>query len=163
MAQRKNKIHINDWFKAVDSNDLEKVKEFVEKGIDINVQSKTLETTALMFAVGKGYEDIVQYLIGRGADINKPNDKGTAPLLVAACEGREIILKYLIEHGADVNKRDNEGLTPLMFALRAGHKNIVEYLMDHGADVEMDLILLIVRSAKKLVHSLYQYVKGSET
>ncbi|OUM61484.1 hypothetical protein PIROE2DRAFT_12481, partial [Piromyces sp. E2] len=76
-----------------------------------------------------GHEDIVKYLVEKGADINEDGP------LVKACEkGNESIVKYLIEHGVDINQTRYFD-TSLSLAIRYEHENIIQYLIAHGADV----------------------------
>ncbi|KIJ62844.1 hypothetical protein HYDPIDRAFT_93575, partial [Hydnomerulius pinastri MD-312] len=39
--------------------------------------------SALHIAVSAGHEDVVQELVGAGADVNQKNDKGLTPLYAA--------------------------------------------------------------------------------
>ncbi|KAF9790637.1 ankyrin repeat-containing domain protein [Thelephora terrestris] len=59
----------------------------------------------LSVLVSAGNEDVVRELVGAGADVKKPNDKGLTPLHYAASKSRVDIAKFLIERGADNPKR----------------------------------------------------------
>ncbi|EHL31320.1 ankyrin repeat domain-containing protein [Legionella drancourtii] len=57
----------NAIFTAISCNDLKKVQELIDDGVDINCRGEYL-TTPLMLAVTKNRPDIVNYLIKNGAD-----------------------------------------------------------------------------------------------
>ena len=103
-------INAHEWFEAVKSNNLEKIKEFT--GIDIDAlrkvgispkfvptaESEEVMAISLIIAAYNGFEDIVKYFVELGADVNTTNDEGGTPLMAAAECGNENLIKYLIEH-----------------------------------------------------------------
>lgn len=58
--------------------------------------------TALMFAVGKGMQDIAQLLIENGADINLQNIDGLTALQIAVGIEKLKMVELLIASGAGV-------------------------------------------------------------
>jgi ankyrin repeat protein len=93
------------------------------------------ERTSLHWAALGGHKNIVEFLIGQGADVNARDQNGETPLPVAAVKGHKDVVEYLVEKGADVNTIDNYGSTALHVAALIGHKDIVEFLVGRGADV----------------------------
>jgi len=66
-------------FKAINSNDLERVKYLVEKGA--NIESKdNFGCTPLHRASWGGNLDIVKYLVEKGANIESKDNDGCTPL-----------------------------------------------------------------------------------
>ena len=59
--------------------------------------------TALHLAANKGYYEIVQALINRGALVDARDEQGATPLHLAANNGYLIVVQELIRAGADVN------------------------------------------------------------
>jgi len=108
----------------------------VEKGADINKRNSN-DRTPLFFAFEKGHENLIKYLVRKGADINKEiNEKnifGDTLLIIATKSKKLNLIKYLIEHGADVNLSNKYHSTPLTIARECGEKDIVDYLLQHGA------------------------------
>lgn len=51
----------------------------------------------------KGFYNIVQPFLERGANINLCVDDGTSPLYIACQEGHTKIVEHLIKKGADIN------------------------------------------------------------
>src|SRR5256885_2242803 len=56
----------------------------------------------LHYAVGYGWEDLVEYLLSKGADATARIPGGATPLHVACIQGRESIVSPLLRAGADV-------------------------------------------------------------
>ena len=79
--------------------------------------------------------EIVQWQIGRGADVNAPNTYGT-PLFKHARSGHYDICKLLLDNNADPEAKDYADKTPLYSAADGGHTEIVKLLLERGADPE---------------------------
>lgn len=62
--------------------------------------------TALIIATSAGHQEIVEYLVSRGADINAVNTTGQSALHYAASKDRLSIAKYLVDSGCHINLRD---------------------------------------------------------
>lgn len=58
-----------------------------------------------------GRLDLIEELIGRGANTNKPNDVGVPPLQMAIYGGSEHCVRYLIAHGARTDVEAELGLS----------------------------------------------------
>jgi len=57
---------------------------------------------------------VINYLIKRGADINKEDISGKTPLFNACKNGNEAVVKYLVKHGADINKKTSNNKISLV-------------------------------------------------
>ena len=124
----------NPLLTAVGFGDLERVRELVEEGIDVNMASNTTNFTALQLAAGVGCFPIVQYLLQHGADKNKADNNGHTALFLAAGKGCLTVVKSLVEQGADKDKASTNGASPLYLAAKNGHFPVVQCLVDYGAD-----------------------------
>ena len=81
----------------------------VKNGADVNANGKN-GYTALMLASFKGCLEIIEYLVGKGADVNAKNgNNGNTALIMASKQGHHEILKYLLENGAEVIDKDKNG------------------------------------------------------
>ena len=96
--------------------------------VDLNHQDSD-NYTALHVAVNEKHGDVVQVLIGAGADIETRNDKGGSPLHTASISGELTTVKMLVEAGADVRATTAQRDTCLTLAAYLGHTDTVRYLV----------------------------------
>lgn len=120
---------------AVEKNDLQRVKELLRQGADVQVKDAH-GATPLLKAARYGYTEIAALLIEKGADVNAKDDAiGMTPLILAASRGHTDTTKLLIEKGADPNAKAKDGRTSLMGAAYSGFIDIAKLLIVKGADV----------------------------
>ena len=94
----------NEFAKKIYQKDLKGVKELLAKGIDINMRQETMGSTPLMVACSiKGTDEIIEYLISKGADVNVRNDQGATPLQYAVLYNNYRTAQILIENGANAS------------------------------------------------------------
>jgi ankyrin repeat protein len=90
---------------------------------------------ALQAASYNGHIDIVQLLIGHGADVDAQGGQFVNAFQAASFNGHINIVQLLIEHGANVNAQGGEYGGTLQVASFNGHIDIVQLLIGHGANV----------------------------
>ncbi|MCJ1267775.1 hypothetical protein MMC22_007661, partial [Lobaria immixta] len=92
--------------------------------------------TALIWAVRREHEAMVQLLLEKGADVDVNHWQGGTALYQASEGGHKAIVQMLLEKGADANAEHGRfGGTALYVASRGGHKAVVQVLLEKGADV----------------------------
>jgi ankyrin repeat protein len=96
--------------------------------------------TALHVAAGAGHEDLVRFLLDRGADVNALDEGLMSPLHRVVHEGGSVRLaKLLLDRGAHVDggvgPRVSDFGTPLHQAAMNGDMKLLELLIERGADV----------------------------
>lgn len=125
-----------ELIKATSQNQLEKVKNLVNRGANVDYTGK-LGYTALHGASISGFIRIVEFLLKAGANSNiQSKDSGFTALHFAAQEGNLQIIELLIQANADVNSKDKFGNGPLW---RAGkNERIGNFLIKNGADIFME-------------------------
>ncbi len=127
---------------AAKNGDFAKVKELIEKDPQlVNAKDETRRTPLHWAARGVHFE-IIQYLVGKGADVNARDSNGTTALHSTASRSHLEACKYLVEKGSIVDVQNNFGMTPLSYALVQGKKELVEFLLaSHAkkADLEQRL------------------------
>ena len=115
--------------------ELAKVKEYLTGGAGIN-QKEEAGLTSLHCAVSGGHKDVVEYLIGKGADMRAKCIDNSTPFAFADTVD---VAALLLAKGADVNITTKNGQTPLHWAVNRndhrGDKDLVELLLKHGANV----------------------------
>ncbi|KAI6091770.1 hypothetical protein F4821DRAFT_280140 [Hypoxylon rubiginosum] len=122
---------------AADSVDISKL--LVESHAAINYQ-KHDGWAPIHLAAGWGHQDVVQFLLGEGADPNILNEDGNAPLHIAIKRGRHDVLKTMIDHKGnntiDFNIINKEGLAPIHMAIQLGVE-AVKILLDKRVDFKV--------------------------
>ncbi|XP_044763838.1 ankyrin-1-like [Coccinella septempunctata] len=107
--------------------------EFLKYVEDINMIHGTC--TALYIAVKRKLKDVVEYIVGRNADMNKKSYNGCTPLHESVRNKSVDITKILLENGADMEIKCEEIQTPLHLAVRYNNLDQVKTLIMNGADV----------------------------
>jgi ankyrin repeat protein len=98
--------------------------------INLNAANAAGESP-LMLAALTGQLKLADYLVQKGADVNKP---GWTPLHYAASNGHREVIKLLLENHAYIDAESPNGSTPLMMASMYGNPQSVKLLLDEGAD-----------------------------
>ena len=145
--------------KFLEKHDIEKIKEMIEMGANINSKTAMKGITALIIAIETEDEDFIKFVLKKGADVNiKIQNKylaipgyfeylekygnfadtannGITPLMKACIIENLGIVKLLIEeYGAEINaKNDIQKWTALDFAIFTKNIEIIEYLKSKGA------------------------------
>jgi len=128
-----------EWFKAVDANNIDKLKSLLQEGIDINCSDGNKRTAFILAATKLDGYDMCEYLLSNNElDVNKSDKNGyTALIFAIKIECRDIVWLLLNSDKVDIDKADNEGYTPLMWAsvgnMRYKGKRIAERLLQLGA------------------------------
>ena len=114
--------------------DRDLVKLLLERGSEAGDTETHQEL--LTWAADKGYRDVVELLLDKGAKPNKadPDHHRQTPLHMAANKGHCHVVQLLIDRGAEPNKCDMEARTPLYWAVVKGYKDVVKILIEGGAD-----------------------------
>jgi hypothetical protein len=95
---------------------LEAVKWLLDNGARINAPRR--KWSALHYAVFAGREEVADFLIAQGADINAQSTNGSTVLMMSVYEGHTALAKKLIEKGADRTPRNDWGDGALQWAMR---------------------------------------------
>jgi len=91
----------------------------------------TADESALMLAALRGDLELCQWLIKKGADVNKT---GWTPLHYAATNGHVEVINLLLDEYAYIDAESPNGTTPLMMAAQYGTPSAVKLLLEMGAD-----------------------------
>lgn len=121
--------------KIKDASVAEKMyKFFIENGADVNVKN-LVKTTALQYAVKKGYFNIVQSLVKKKVDLNVQSSLGRTALMDSVSLKDSSILKLLVNSGADISLKTSSGETAFLMAVQHGAMNNIKILVDNGVNV----------------------------
>ncbi len=94
------------------------------------------ELNAIMVASYMGYEEIVNLLLEKKADLGANSKKGWSPLIFAATRNYPRIVESLIRAGAGIDHRDKKMNTALFYAVLAGNNAVVKVLLSNGASTD---------------------------
>lgn len=125
---------------TTDKDRIEIAKILINNGVDVNYQAEYMfydisKNTALIIATKKGYDEIVELLIAKGAVIEAKNRFGEMPIFIAVQLGLVNIARLFLKRGVSVTASNDFGYTPLIQAAAYGQTAIIELLISFGADV----------------------------
>ena len=147
---------------AVQYGNMEMVKFFMDKGVDVNEHHHKLGNGAYWFpplslAAERGHYEMCKLLIENGADVMELSQNGATALFWAIAlqydwnlkESKYLeLIRFLIQKGVDVNAQTNYGITPLHVAIlysnqchypkkRPEYLKIAKILIENGANVNL--------------------------
>src|SRR5215213_3897142 len=95
-----------ELFEAIDDGDVEAVRELIRGGVDVNVKHGILEEPALLKAAEADSSEILDALVGAGADVDAADFGGTTALVEAARSAKVAFVERLVSAGADAERAD---------------------------------------------------------
>jgi ankyrin repeat protein len=120
-----NRLAYKTIHEAAAKGDLADVKRHLQKGTDVNSKDNN-DWTPLLYSAFYGKQDVVKFLVSKGADVNaKSVATGWTTLYVAADKGHFEVVKILVSAGANVNAKDIVGMTPIRAAIGDGHNDVI--------------------------------------
>ena len=114
---------------AIEREDIERVKELVVMGANINVANRE------GFRPRMNDIEIIKYLVTNGADINAVDRRNDTYLCVAMYEENQELIEFLLNQGSDINKQCYFEEPPLVKAIEMSDILLVKYLVEQGAEV----------------------------
>ena len=121
---------------ASKDGDLTRVQALMEKDRTLLNARDENGRTPLLLACGAGKEDVVVFLLARGADVRLSDDRGNTPLHAASALGDATVMKELMDKGADPGAKNLQGQAPLNLAASNGREKAVLLLIEKKADLE---------------------------
>ena len=119
---------------AAKAGDAAAVRAAIAKKADVHATAAD-GSTALHWAVHRDALDVVDLLLGAGANPKAANRYGVTPLSLAATNGNARIVERLLRGGADPNTALPGGETVLMTAARTGDVAVLKALIEASANV----------------------------
>ncbi|XP_042738686.1 palmitoyltransferase ZDHHC13-like, partial [Lagopus leucura] len=121
-----------DIVKATQYGMLERCKELVEAGYDVQQADKE-NVTLLHWAAISNRQELVKYYISKGAVVDQlGGDLNSTPLHWAIRQGHLPMVTLLLKCGADPSLIDGEGFSSIHLAVLFQHVPIVAYLISKG-------------------------------
>lgn len=100
----------------------------------INTRDLTTGDSALHIVTGRRDLTWMQFLVGKGANVNIRNTSGVTPLVVACSLNFVEGVDFLVSKGAKVDESNNAGETPLITAVHNRNSEMVKVLLKAGAN-----------------------------
>lgn len=83
-------------------------------------------------------EEIINYFVSKGVDINKADNDGNTPFMNAAATNADItLLTSLLTQVKNINHINNKGVSALALAVRNNTPEVVSFLVSKGADISV--------------------------
>ncbi|HKQ37643.1 MAG TPA: ankyrin repeat domain-containing protein, partial [Verrucomicrobiae bacterium] len=112
---------------------LEMMQCFLDLGFAVDVSTNGTATPLWYAAQRDGSDEVVKFLIERGANVNAGAGEWATVLHCAANANRPRAVRLLLEHGADPGFEDVEGETPLALATRRKFEEVIAVLQEFEA------------------------------
>jgi len=109
--------------------DLEKVKKALKDGAELDNNSISYRMTPLLQAGFKNRQEVVKYLLSKGAKKNIQSHSGRNILNYAVQNNELGFTKYLIKNGVEIVNFENETQDILFTAVEDSYLEIVKYLL----------------------------------
>ncbi|HYC60412.1 MAG TPA: ankyrin repeat domain-containing protein [Thermoanaerobaculia bacterium] len=124
---------------AIEDGDLAAITALIEDdgaAVDTSIDYGEHSITPLLKASWDGDLPIVQYLIGKGANVNaRASDTKETALMNAVTRGHLEVVKALLGAKADVTLRNSFDFNAFTTAVAAGNQEIAGMLLDAGAKI----------------------------
>lgn len=126
-------------FEACAIGKFDVVTYFIAQNPDIINDYSNDGFTPLGLAAYFAHEELVRFLILKGAEVNLPSNNGfnVFPIHSAVATRNLNITQKLLENGANVNVRQQASITPLHTAAQNGDIEIIIALLQNGAEVDI--------------------------
>jgi uncharacterized protein len=120
---------------AAQTGDVDKVKQLIAQGDDVNSRDENRETPLIEAALAD-QPSAAAALIEAGANIEARNDRGFTALHASAYSGSIRIAALLLDRGATIDAQSMHNITPLHVAAEQNQLAVAELLIVQGAEVE---------------------------
>lgn len=123
------------FLEAVKKKEGEKVEQAImDSSQIINARDVSSGETALHIVTQRRDITWLSYLLGKGANVNQPDDRGRTPLQLAVNLGWREGAEFMVEHGARTDASNDAGETPLISAVHRRDLQLMKVLLQSGAD-----------------------------
>lgn len=150
----------NDLHDAIQKGEVAKVKTLISNNKELIHMKSEKGQTPLHLAVQNGNQEIVDFLISQGADINARDGEGNTPLITALASRKTDTARFLLSKGVDVKIKNTQNQPAIFFAIRNGLNELVAPILDSGQDVNerfagnMSILLMATITGNKEVIQL---------
>lgn len=129
-------VPLNDYFISLRNGNAAEVKEWLNKGADVNALDERGETPLMMAVRFDDNVEAVKLLLRARAKSYLRNPYGETALMLAVYNGFTKSVAALLAGGTDISETNRQGWTPLIYAAYSGHTDIAALLLAHGAPAD---------------------------
>jgi ankyrin repeat protein len=83
-------------------------------------------------------QQIIEYFLAKGTDVNKANAEGVTPFMLAAAGQNLAAVQLLAPKVKNIKAVNERGESALTMAVNSGSPKIMSFLIDKGADVKIE-------------------------
>jgi ankyrin repeat protein len=111
------------------------VRLLLARGANIHAAGYEGQTALHLAAEGEA-EEVLAFLLDKGAHANSRDEYGRTPLMLACSSNHLGVAKMLVRHTGDqgLQERSDLGWTALHYAAHKGHDEVMRFLLFAGAD-----------------------------
>ena len=122
---------------AAETGNLAEVQKLLAASPELLEAKDETGRTPLLCAARGGQQEIIQFLVDRGADLTARNVRGSNALHLAANAGHAATVEYFLGKGLEINTVNSNGYSPLILACLGAHTEVARLLIDKGADLNI--------------------------
>ncbi len=120
------------------ANTLELFQYLESLQLKANVTGKDGQNALHSIVRRPGQNEIIQYFLAKGTDVNQVDEDGNSVFMNAAAANRDTaVLALLLPNVKNINHANQKGLSALSVAVRGNSPEVVDYLIRKGADVKI--------------------------
>lgn len=128
-------LGIEGLIDAINYGDVQFIREFMQKGVDLSAVQFEHGKNILIYAVESGKIDMVREILNlMEVDLNYVDVFGWSALTYAVANGNMDMVELLVQSGAGLDILDNNESTLLMIAVQNSSVEMVEMLLELGFD-----------------------------
>lgn len=117
---------------AAYAGDSRRVQAMIDAGADVDARLHGDGMIPLQYAVAGGSLEVMELLLGAGADVDATDGDGNTPLMQAAGAARSAFLDRLLDFGAGVGSANGIGWTALMAAAGIPRDRLAAFEVSEG-------------------------------
>ena len=131
-----NSVSAQDVFESARTGNIKQLKKLIKIDKDTIQAVNQMGFDPLMIACYRGQTKCAEFLIKKGANVNRPSAEGSA--LQAACYQNNFELaKVLVNGKAELNTQGPDGNSALMYAVLNQNLPLVQLLVSAGSDLKL--------------------------